>query len=60
MVNYSMSQEEREKCIVEEIMEILPYNSAATVNLLLQVLEAIPREVTILIDIIHVINFFFN
>ena len=55
-----MSQEEREKCIVEEIMEILPYNSAATVNLLLQVLEAIPREVTILIDIIHVINFFFN
>ncbi|XP_014211303.1 importin-13 isoform X2 [Copidosoma floridanum] len=44
----SLSQSEerqREKCIVEELVEMLPYNSPETVGLLLRVLEAIPTEV---------------
>lgn len=46
MANSSMSQlENSEKCMVEELTEILPYNSPATVGLFLRVLEAIPREV---------------
>lgn len=42
-----LDDEEREKGLVEELMEILPYNAPATVDLLLRVLEALPREVNI-------------
>lgn len=46
MVNCRSSQiENQEKCMVEEVIEFLPYDSPATVELLLKVLEALPREV---------------
>ncbi|XP_011501749.1 PREDICTED: importin-13 [Ceratosolen solmsi marchali] len=49
MANCSMSQmEDKGKCMVEELIEILPYNSPTTVSLFLRVLEAIPREVNVL------------
>jgi hypothetical protein len=41
--------ENKEKCMVEELTEILPYNSPNTVSLFLRVLEAIPREVSMCI-----------
>ncbi|XP_003423892.1 importin-13 isoform X1 [Nasonia vitripennis] len=56
MANSSMSQlENSEKCMVEELIEILPYNSPATVGLFLRVLEAIPREVNF-----HIFPFLFD
>ena len=42
---YSLTQEDKAKCMVEELMEVLPFTSQDTVGLLVKVLEAIPREV---------------
>ncbi|KAJ8687571.1 hypothetical protein QAD02_023365 [Eretmocerus hayati] len=46
MANYSISQksQNKEKCMVEELVEVLPFNSSETVSLLVRVLEAIARE----------------
>lgn len=48
MLNYRFSEtEENGKSFVEELMELLPYNSPDTVGLLLKILEAVSKEVTV-------------
>lgn len=47
MIKYSISTAEtKEKCMVEELAGILPYNRPDTTIFLLKVLEAIPKEVS--------------
>ncbi|XP_012270710.1 importin-13 isoform X2 [Orussus abietinus] len=42
--SHSTENEEKEKTLVEELVEILPYDSPSTLDLLLRVLSALPEE----------------